>query len=215
MKLGLLTDIHEHVDHLRAALGHFRRDQIDQIVVIGDIFEMGKNLDESCRLLTEASAIGVWGNHDFGLCVQPSDRCRSRYAPDTIRFMMSLQPRLVRWGCHFSHIEPWLDPHKIEDLWYFEGPPCQPGQVDRIFDSVPQRIIFSGHYHQWMKVSSHGIDTWRGENPIHLTDDRYFVVVGALFNGQYATFDTESFELVPFQLAGAARNEAPNHAAPH
>ncbi len=39
---------------------------------------------------------------------------------------------------------------------------------------------------------------WSGERPIRLDDGRYFVVVGALCQGRYALFDTESLELVPF-----------------
>ena len=66
MKLGLLTDIHEHVEHLRKALDHFEREDVDQVVVIGDVFELGKRIEETCHYLTEAKAVGVWGNHDYG-----------------------------------------------------------------------------------------------------------------------------------------------------
>jgi len=59
MKLGLLTDIHEHVEFLRLALARFERQRVEQIVVIGDTFETGQRIDETCRLLAEARAIGV------------------------------------------------------------------------------------------------------------------------------------------------------------
>ena len=204
MKLGLLTDIHEHVEHLRTALDQLRREQVEQIVVIGDVFSQGRMLDETCHLLTDANAIGVWGNHDFGLCFEPTDESRSRYSAESLKFMTSLQPRLEKWGCHFCHIEPWLDPQKLEDLWYFEGPPDQHGKHDRIFNAVPHRIMFAGHYHQWLLTRPQGIDDWRGEGPIHLTDGRYFVVVGALCEGDFATFDTDSCELKPFHLETVA-----------
>ncbi|MDP7302373.1 MAG: hypothetical protein QGG09_04690 [Pirellulaceae bacterium] len=32
MKLGLITDIHEHVELLRSALDQLKREQVDQIV---------------------------------------------------------------------------------------------------------------------------------------------------------------------------------------
>ncbi len=76
MKLGLLTDIHEHVGNLRSALQSFQQQHVDLIVVIGDVFELGKHLDEACHLLADAGAIGVWGNHDYGLCVRPDDQTR-------------------------------------------------------------------------------------------------------------------------------------------
>ncbi|MBC8877105.1 MAG: metallophosphoesterase family protein [Planctomycetes bacterium] len=63
MKLGLLTDIYEQVELLRIALDHFRQEQVDKIVLLGDVFETGERIEETCRLLGEARAIGVWGNH--------------------------------------------------------------------------------------------------------------------------------------------------------
>ena len=68
MKLGLITDIHEHADQLRRALARLRDERVDQIVLLGDMFEMGSRLDETCELLAGANVCGVWGNHDFGLC---------------------------------------------------------------------------------------------------------------------------------------------------
>ena len=37
MKLGLITDIHEHVELLRLALDRFANNQVDQVVVIGNL----------------------------------------------------------------------------------------------------------------------------------------------------------------------------------
>lgn len=200
MKLGLLTDIHEHVRYLRLALLQFEREHVDQIVVIGDLFEQGTRLDETCRLLTEAGAVGVWGNHDFGLCVDQTEESRTRYSAEALRFMASLAPRLELEGCLFSHIEPWLDPNRLEDLWYFEGPPQQHGNLDRIFGAAPQRLLFAGHYHQWLVSRPGEIAPWPGDRPIRLNEGRYFVVVGALCEGDFGTYDTETFELVPYRV---------------
>ena len=60
MKLGLITDIHEQTQHLRTALSLFRKKDVEQVVVIGDVCEMGERIEETCRLLAEANAIGVW-----------------------------------------------------------------------------------------------------------------------------------------------------------
>ena len=79
MKLGLITDIHEQNEPLRRTLDQFRREKVDQIVVIGDLFEMGERIEETYRLLADAKAIGVWGNHDFGLCVE----LRMKLVPST------------------------------------------------------------------------------------------------------------------------------------
>ena len=117
MKLGLLTDIHEHVDNLRAALGRFEEWNVDQVVVIGDVFKLGDRLEETCRRLQAVSVIGVWGNHDFGLCHEPAARIQETFPASVLAFMGSLRPTLDVQGCHFSHVEPWLDPTDVADLW--------------------------------------------------------------------------------------------------
>ena len=198
MKLGLITDIHEHVLYLKAALARFKEHQVDQIVMIGDVFAMGQRIEETCRLLAEANAIGVWGNHDYGLSFEPTADTRGKFDEVTLKYMTSLQPRLVVEGCHFSHIEPWLNPEEIADLWYFEGPPDEHGKLARIFDAVPHPLMFAGHYHKWLLVRPDGIQGWDGQTPIQLDDGRYFVVVGALCEGRYAILDTETCELLPF-----------------
>ena len=198
MKLGILTDIHEHVEHLRTALDCFHGENVDQVVVIGDIFKMGKRIDETCRLLAEANAIGVWGNHDYGLCVKPDPEFRTRYGDEVIEFMGSLQPRLEFADCHFTHVEPWLNPEDVADLWYFDGPPDEHGKLQRIFDAVPNRLAFAGHYHKWLLATPDGIEEWSGEVPVRLDTGRFFVVIGALCQGRYAILDTESWELAPF-----------------
>lgn len=71
MKIGILADIHECVIHLRSALQAFRENGVDQVVVLGDIFETGKYIDETVQLLRDVNAFGVWGNHDVGLSHEP------------------------------------------------------------------------------------------------------------------------------------------------
>ena len=199
MKLGLITDIHEQVELLRSALHRFDKERVDQVVVIGDVFEMGERIEETCRLLAEANGIGVWGNHDYGLCVDPDDEIREKYPASVIDYMTSLRPRLDVAGCHFTHVEPWLNTEDVADLWYFEGPPDEHGKLERIFNSVPNRVMFAGHFHKWSLATSDEITNWRGERPIRLLDHaRYFVVVGALCEGRYAVFDTDTSVLMPF-----------------
>ncbi len=128
MRLGLIADIHEHVEFLRVALDRFRQKRVDQIVVLGDVFEMGERIEETCRLLAEAHAVGVWGNHDFGLCDNPSDSMWAKYPASVIEYMTTLRPRMELDGCYFAHVEPWLDPEDIHDLWFVDGPPDSDGR---------------------------------------------------------------------------------------
>ncbi|PAY19060.1 hypothetical protein CKO51_13075 [Rhodopirellula sp. SM50] len=200
MKLGIITDVHEHIEFLDAALDQFRKECVDHIVVIGDLFETGERIEQTCQRLCDAGVVGVWGNHDYGLCQDVESETREKYSENVLEFMSSLKPRLELTGCHFMHNEPWLNPNDLEDLWYFGGPPTQLENLDRIFNSTQCQWMFAGHYHRWMLMSSARFHSWHGERPICLADDRYFVVVGALFEGNCAIFDTGTGELVPIRL---------------
>ena len=115
-----------------------------------------------------------------------------------VGFMSGLRPRLDVGDSHFTHVEPRLNPEIVGDLWYYEGPPDERGKFARIFDAVPNRIMFAGHYHKWLIARPDGIANWKGDFPIRLGDGRYFVVIGALCEGRYEIFDTETSELVPY-----------------
>jgi predicted phosphodiesterase len=202
MRIGILADIHEYVDELRRALVALKEHGAERFVVLGDVCGMDTHLEETVTILDEAGAIGVWGNHDFGLCRDnPTDEDRLRYSDRLLHFMGRLQPRLELEGCLFTHVEPWLDPEKIEDLWYFDGPPETPEQVARIFAAVSNRVMFVGHYHRWLLVTPEGLQPWEGEGPILLrAEERYLVAIHAVCAGKCAVFDTRTSELVPLDV---------------
>ena len=201
MKLGLITDIHENVPALDAALQVCRRSKVDQIIVIGDLFEDGRRIEETCRLLTEAQAIGVWGNHDFGLsyCPDPSDI--ENYSAVVTDLFAALKPNMGIADCHFSHCEPWQDATTLDGLWYFEGAPDRHGNLPRIFDAVPHRLIFFGHFHKWLLMQPHGLHPWDGKSPVDLSQGRYGMVVGPLCKGHFGILDTSRWLLEPMRVA--------------
>lgn len=199
MKLGILADIHENTEALEQAIDVLRRHGTDRFVVLGDIFEMGKRIEQTVRLLQQVNAVGVWGNHDVGLCFDPGESIRKRYSPAVFDFMGSLRPRLEIDDCLFTHVEPWLDPHKVEDLWYFEGPPDSPEKLARSFTAFPHRVMFIGHMHRWLLGTPAGLLAWRGDQRVCLDRaDRYLVVVHGIWDAKYAQFDTETNDLIPF-----------------
>jgi predicted phosphodiesterase len=202
MKIGILADIHEYVDELRRALEVLEEHGADHLVVLGDVCGMHTRLEETIEILDEAGAIGVWGNHDFGLCSdRPRPEERRRYSGRALAFMGRLRPRLEVEGCLFTHVEPWLDPEKIEDLWYFDGPPETPEQVARIFAAAPNRVMCVGHYHRWLLVTPEGIQPWAGDGPIILgAGNRHLVAINAVCQGKCALFDTATSLLTPFDL---------------
>jgi predicted phosphodiesterase len=202
MKLGLITDIHEDVARLGTALARLKEEQSDQVVVLGDvcdIFHGHGQLAETCRLLSSANAVGVWGNHDYRLCIEKDPLLRADFPVHVIDYLDSLRPRIEIDDCLLSHVEPWLNPEYFPDLWYGGGPPDSPERLARIFDAVSQRVVFAGHCHTWLIATPDGITEWNGTAKTTLRDGRYFVVVGALCDGHFGVFDTDTAELVPLR----------------
>jgi Calcineurin-like phosphoesterase superfamily domain len=213
VKLGLITDIHEDLDHLQQALDRFGAAGVEQVVVLGDIFETGPRLDETVALLAGAGAVGVWGNHDFGLCVDPSPFARARFAPASLDYLATLRPRLEIDGCLFSHVEPWLDPTDLRQLWHVEDEPLSPAMIARSLDAVPHRVIFLGHFHRWLVATRAGRLPWDGHSPLRLdAAQRCLVIINGVVEGWCATYDTATGELVPIDLHVGQR-PASSHAS--
>src|SRR5262245_9323282 len=199
MKLGLLADIHEHTRELQKAIAVLHQHGAERFVVIGDVFETGKRIEQTVRLLQQVEAVGVWGNHDVGLCFVRGEVMCQRYSAAVLDFMGGLKPHLEIDGCLFSHVEAWLDPHKVEDLWYFDGPPDSPEKLARSFAAVPQRVLFMGHMHRWLLGTPEGVLPWRGDRRVCLdSTNRYLVVVHAVWDGKCALFNTKTGDLTPF-----------------
>jgi hypothetical protein len=64
VKLALLSDIHEDVDRLRVALRRVSAQGVDQVVVLGDVFEMGERVGEFDRgwrvFMPAKPSAGLW-----------------------------------------------------------------------------------------------------------------------------------------------------------
>jgi predicted phosphodiesterase len=199
MRLGILADIHEHTRRLQKAIAVLKQHGAERFVVLGDVLDTGKRIEQTVRLLQQVEAVGVWGNHDVGLCFDPGDDVCERYGAAVLDFMGRLQPHLEIDGCLFTHVEPWLDPHSVEDLWHFHGPPDSREKLARSFAAVAHRVLFVGHLHRWLLGTPDGLLPWRGEGPVSLDgESRYLVVVHAVWEGRCALFDTKTGDLTPF-----------------
>jgi predicted phosphodiesterase len=90
MRLGLLADIHEQTKQVRKAIAVLQQHGAERFVVRGDVFELGKRMEETVALLQQVQAVGVWGNQDIGLCFDPDEKVCKRYStaeddkPDTL-----------------------------------------------------------------------------------------------------------------------------------
>lgn len=205
MLIGIVADIHDAVHPLKNALSLLRARQVERIVTLGDAFDScqpGEPGAEVARLLRDAEAIGVWGNHDFGLSHDVEAQVLDLADPALLLFASRLQPQLVLEECRFSHLEPWKDACRLEDLWLFDGVPDTGERAQRSFQAVPERILFVGHFHSRLVLRGDGPVAWSGDQPIRLSPpDRFLVLVPAVLDGWCAMFHSERSELTAIRCA--------------
>jgi predicted phosphodiesterase len=203
MRIGIVTDIHDEVEKLVVALATLRAVGADAIVSLGDttdLFGSWDRADEVAGLLRGAGVVGVWGNHDHGLCRGVGEKARARASAASLDYMATFRGRLELGGCHFSHVDPWIDPDDPANLWAFDGRPEDPDRLERSFATVANRVAFLGHYHRWVAATERGLLAWEGDAPLPFdAAERYLVVIGPLFRGDFAVFDTDAAVLTPFR----------------
>ena len=203
MRFGIVADIHEAIDPLRRALALFRDHGVDQVVNLGDacdIYGATSRAGEVADLLREAGAVGVWGNHDAGLCHEIPDRIATTANPALLEYMATMQPYLSMHDCRFSHVEPWIDATQTENLWCFEGPPDTPEKAVPSFAAVSEHRLFLGHYHRWLVMTPERRIDWVGEQKLSLDPGvRHLIVVGPVMSGDCGIYDTVESSLLPLR----------------
>ncbi len=200
MKFGILADIHGHVEHLRKAITCLSREQVDQFIVLGDLIFDRSHATETVGLLKDCGAVGVWGNHELGLCVDPDDEIRSMYTAPVLEYFSALSAQLEFADLLFSHTLPSEDAR--DPLSYYLGPhPLADGALKGSFDQFPHRVMMIGHFHRWFAATPAGAVPWDGGQPLVLESHRrYLFIVHAVMFGWAAVFDDRTNVLTPIRL---------------
>jgi predicted phosphodiesterase len=211
MRIGVVTDVHDAAEELAAALAVLRSERVDAVVSLGDAtdqFGPRNRAAEVAALLRDAGAVLVWGNHDHGLCRDPDPVVHARYGAETLAILATARPHVELEGCHFSHVEPWIDAEDAGALWHFDGLPRCDKTLARTFAAFAGRAAFVGHHHRWFATTETGALDWDGTAPLELdADRRYLVAVAPVFRGAFAVVDTAAGIVYPHSLTPAA--EAP------
>lgn len=205
MKIGILADIHEDEEGLAAALALLRREAVDRVVVLGDLFETGRRIGGTVALLKQAGAVGVWGNHDLGLCHEPEPAVSARFAGPVLDYMRTLRPRLELAGCLFCHGLPCWDPADPA-IYYMGATPITGEGRAGSFAASACRVTFAGHFHRWLAATPEGPLAWDGGEAVALdAEKRHLVVVAAVCDGWCATYDAAAGRLVPLKIRDNTR----------
>ena len=200
MKIGILADIHGDTVNLKKAISHLYKEGVDVFVVLGDVIYERENATETIALLRDCDAIGVWGNHELGLCVDPEADVCAGYDDSVLGFLGTLAPSLELEGCLFSHTFPSEDARDPLS-YYADRQPGDDGALDACFADVPHRTMMIGHFHRWFAANSGGTMAWNGDGMIPLeANERYFFVIAALMHGYAAILDCDENILIPVRV---------------
>jgi len=151
MKYGILGDIHANLSALRAVLGHFEREGVEQVLSVGDIVGYGAAPRECIELVRSVNAIVVKGNHDAA-CVGELDlRYFNNYAREAMRWTQSI---VTEEQCQWLASRPFtID---LEHCSVGHGTYRRPELFDYVqsttdadpsLDVLPTPVCFVGHTH--------------------------------------------------------------------
>lgn len=200
MRIGVLADIHGHLENLRSALACLQHAEVDRTIVLGDLIEGRAHAAQTVALLKDRNAVGVWGNHELGLCIEPPPAIRAAYTEPVVEYFSTLAAKFELGDLLFSHTLPSQD--ATDPAAYYLGPhPPEEGAFDECFARFPHRIMFVGHFHRWFAATRNATMSWDGSEPIKFEpSQRYVVVVHAVLNGWFAIFDDSTNVLTPMAV---------------
>jgi predicted phosphodiesterase len=202
VRIGILADIHEDIDALGHALAVMRAVRVDRVVVLGDVFYHGRHAAETVDLLVAAGAVGVWGNHDLGLCHDPDPTLLASYPARVANFARALVPQLQVGECLFTHGLPHWDATDPA-VYYMGDRPESAAGLAGSFAASAYRVTFVGHFHRWLMATPAGVLPWDGGGAVHLAPERrYLVAVAAVCDGWCGIYDMAESEFVPYRLCG-------------
>jgi predicted phosphodiesterase len=208
MRIGILADIHEDIQALKKAVDALQTEPVERLAVLGDLFYAGERIEETVDILAEAGAVGVWGNHDLGLCHEPTPRLLARYPARVFDFLKTLRTRLEMDGCLFCHGLPHWDPTDPEAYYLSDWPESAAGLAGS-FAASSCRVTFVGHFHRWLTATPEGVDSWDGCEPVFLSlARRHLVAVAAVCDGWCAIYDSVSGRLSPCRIADSRSQPA-------
>ncbi len=201
MRIGLLADIHEDVDRLSRSIARCRREGVDRLFTLGDIFETGARFAEAVNLLREADVEGVWGNHEFGLFAGRGDSVERIFDWRSLDYMRRSRPARRSKACSWAMSCLASIPRISPSHGTASRSPRPPRTSRGTSSSFPHHRMFVGHFHRWRAVTPEGPLDWSGDRPIRFDRDRrHLVVVAAVCDGWCAVYDTEADVLTPFDL---------------
>jgi predicted phosphodiesterase len=164
-RLGIMADVHGEHRTLEQVLERCSQQDVDRIILLGDLFDRVEQITACLQLLTEWQVSGVIGNHEREALRQTPHR-----PPGAERIISELHEAL--------YVEDALFLHDQLDCQHMNG-------------SRPH-VVFAGHTHVRMATDDTGpLDLSLGQITIR-KHRRYVINPGAVTDGQFAIWDRRS-----------------------
>jgi predicted phosphodiesterase len=158
MRLALLSDIHANREGFEAVLADIERQNIDQIVILGDIVGQGPDPDwclDTVEHLTKQGALCLRGNHDRTTCASPGINPAARRIIDWTVNRLNARQRLFLGDLPYQI--------RLGDMLFVHASADQPEawqavtdarQAAASFAATDAGLIFCGHVHRAALYSS-------------------------------------------------------------
>ena len=218
MRLALLSDIHANREGFEAVLADIERQDIDQLVVLGDIIGQGPDPDwclETVEHLVKDGALCLRGNHDRAACATAQINPAARRVIDwTVNQLNARQKLFLAELPYDIRLGEVLFVHASADAPQDWRAVTDAGAAAPSFAATDARLIFCGHLHRAAmysadatgKVSAHAIAT---QMPLALLPSRRWLgVVGSVGQprdgsgmASYAVLDQPRNELSFLRIA--------------
>jgi putative phosphoesterase len=165
MRIGLIADIHGNCLALDVVLAELARDQVDEIICLGDVAALGPQPREVLARLQEIGCPVVMGNTDAWLAAWPparaispevfakSEWCMAQLSADDLAYIRAFPPVIARsLGNGTTLLCVHGSPRSYDDDLRSTTPP---DMLDLMLDGADATIIVGGHTHLQM-VRRHG-----------------------------------------------------------
>jgi predicted phosphodiesterase len=168
MRLAVISDIHGNLEAFRSVLADLDRQNVDDIICLGDNVGYGPEPQKVLDLLARRGIESVTGNHELGVLAWPDLEDFNPNAAQTItrtrdltenRGMQAIRQMplfIVRHGCRLVHGMP---PESCRSYLYL----CGNNELPAVFHRYKERICFVGHTHELRLVMFDGSRAARRE----------------------------------------------------
>jgi diadenosine tetraphosphatase ApaH/serine/threonine PP2A family protein phosphatase len=162
MRLAVLSDIHGNLDALDAVLSDLERQEIDQVLCLGDSIGYGPQPEEVLARLIERGIPSLLGNHELAV-VDPSAlmgfnivarralrHSIAQLSQPSLELIAQMPLFAVRRGCRFVHGFP----PDSATRYLFQVPETG---LRAAFHALSERLCFVGHTHELALIRRCGL----------------------------------------------------------